>query len=96
MDFWFSAFYTYSVAAQITYTIYFGLLIIALALCVDFNNDNDKEDYAFWFYIFGVIIFWSAYSSQQFNSEWGQSILCRQCRHIYRALLNRRIFAILF
>ncbi len=49
-------------------SMYFGLLIIALAFWVDIRSGK-QADYAFWLYLFGVLAFWGGLSAQHSDSE---------------------------
>lgn len=49
-------------------SMYTGLLMIGLAFWVDMRSQN-KGDYSFWIYLFGVIAFWGGLSLQNSDSE---------------------------
>ena len=50
------------------FSIWFGLLTIFIAFWVDIRS-RKTGDYAFWLYIFGVIVFWCGLSMQHSDSE---------------------------
>ncbi len=49
-------------------SLYFGLLMVLIALWVDFRS-REQVDYAFWLYLFGVMAFWGGLSMQESDSE---------------------------
>lgn len=49
-------------------SMYFGLLVVALAFWVDVRSRH-TVDYAFWLYLFGVMAFWGGLTSQHSDSE---------------------------
>jgi hypothetical protein len=61
----------YELRAMIS--MYFGLLMIALAFWVDIRARN-TADYSFWLYIFGVMAFWGGMSWQHSDSEFSKFI----------------------
>lgn len=76
-------------------SLWFGLLMVLLALWVDIRSRHDK-DYAFWLYVFGVIAFWGGLSMMDSGSPYGKFIyLCINLTMIVvGAILSRRVFAI--
>ena len=73
----------------------FGLLIVLLAFWVDIRTRHDK-DYAFWFYLFGVVAFWGGLSMMHSDSKLNKFIyLCINLMMIVvGAMLSRRVFAV--
>lgn len=49
-------------------SMHFGLAMTLLAFWVDIRSQN-KADYAFWLYLFGVMTFWGGLTSQNSDSE---------------------------
>ena len=41
-----------------SFSMAFGLCVLAGAVYVDFKANTEEPDYAYWLYIFGVLIFW--------------------------------------
>ena len=76
-------------------SLWFGLLMILLALGVDLRTRSEK-DFAFWLYLFGVIAFWGGLSLMRSESELGKLLyLGINVVMIFAgALLSRRVFAI--
>jgi len=76
-------------------SLWFGLLIVLLAFWVDVRTRHDK-DYAFWLYLFGVIVFWGGLSMMHSDSELNKFIyLCINLAMIAAgAMLSRRVFAV--
>jgi hypothetical protein len=86
--------YTYS--DQALFSMFFGLIVLLFALYADFKYDNDHEDYAFWLYIVGTIIFWGGLSSQTSHSELSKFFYCliNVAMLFVSAILNRRVFTV--
>ena len=76
-------------------SMYFGLLMILVALWVDLRS-WEQADYAFWLYIFGVIAFWGGMTAQESDSELSKFIYF--CVNIVMivvgVVLVRRVFVI--
>ena len=76
-------------------SMYFGLLMILVALWVDLRS-LQQADYAFWLYIFGVIAFWCGMTAQESNSEFSKFFYF--CVNIFMivagVVLVRRVFVI--
>lgn len=85
-----------TLSTHATFSILFGLLILSVAIWLDFSSKDDGQDYAFWLYIFGVITFWSGLNVHIPNSELGKFFYClvNVMLLFVGALLNRRIFAV--
>lgn len=58
-----------------TVSLYFGLLIIAVAWLVDLRRWKDG-DFAFWLHLFGLMAFWGGLSAQHSGSELGKAVYC--------------------
>jgi hypothetical protein len=78
------------------FSLCFGLIILFYALYVDIRHSDEKEDYAFWLYLFGVMAFWGGLSSQSSNSELSHFIYCmiNIAMILISVFLNRRVFAV--
>lgn len=55
-------------------SLLFGLFTLALAVWVDLrsrlaSDPRDRQDFAFWLYLFGVIMFWGGLSLRESDSE---------------------------
>ena len=76
-------------------SLWFGLLIILIALRVDMRSGK-TADYAFWLYIFGVLAFWSGLSLQHSDSELSKFVyfLINLGLIATGALLVRRVFVV--
>lgn len=98
MDFWplLTRMQDYSFSQQAMFSMYFGLVILLFAIYTDFKYDDEREDYAFWLYIAGVIIFWCGLTSQHSDSEVSKFFYCmiNVGMLFVSTLLNRRVFAI--
>ncbi|MBX3708550.1 MAG: DUF2157 domain-containing protein [Gammaproteobacteria bacterium] len=86
----------FSFTQRAIFSMYFGLVVILAAIYMDFKHSNDDQDYAFWLYIIGVIIFWGGLSCQESESELTKFFYC--LINIFMILvsvfLNRKIFAV--
>lgn len=82
-------------ALRRTVSLWFGLLMLLLALRVDIRSRDDR-DYAFWLYLFGVLAFWGGLSWMHSDSELSKFIyLCINLAMIVvGAILSRRVFAV--
>ncbi len=79
-----------------SFSVYFGLIVIFSAIYMDFKHSNNRQDYAYWLYIFGVMIFWGGLSYQSSNSEVSKFFYCliNIGMVLTSVFLNRRVFAI--
>lgn len=82
-------------------SLVFGLGTCFIAMWVDVRsrraNGEWKQDYAFWLYIFGAIMFWGGLSLQRSGSELGKALyaLLNVGLVFWGAAIGRRIFTIL-
>ena len=83
-------------------SLVFGLATCALALWVDGRSrrsrDADaRQDFAFWLYIFGAIMFWGALSLRDSHNEWAKLCYCliNVLLVLLGAALARRVFTVL-
>jgi len=78
------------------FSLDFGLIVILVAIFVDFRNDDARQDYAFWLYIFGVLTFWGGLSCQDSHNELGKFLYCmiNLAMVLVGVFLNRRVFAV--
>jgi hypothetical protein len=76
-------------------SLWFGLLILLLALWTDIRSRRGK-DFAFWLYLFGLLAFWGGLSMMQSDSQASKFIyLCINLLLIAGgAILSRRMFAV--
>jgi hypothetical protein len=58
-----------------TVSLYFGLLVMALAWLVDLRKWK-HGDFAFWLHLFGVMTFWGGLTSQHAGDELGRAVYC--------------------
>lgn len=77
-------------------SLYTGLAMTALAIWVDVRSQQ-KADYAFWIYLFGVTAFWTGLSTQSSDSELAKFGYCaiNLLVIIVGVVLVRRIFVVL-
>jgi hypothetical protein len=77
-------------------SMWFGILMILLALWVDIRARKSGQDYAFWLYLFGVLAFWCGLSLQHSDSELSRFIyFCVNLGLIVAgAILVRRVFVV--
>jgi hypothetical protein len=82
-------------------SLVFGLFTCFLAMWVDVRSRRAqgewRQDYAFWLYIFGAIMFWGGLSLQNSGSEWGKLIyaLINVGLVFCGAAIGRRVFTVL-
>lgn len=76
-------------------SVLFGILMIALALWVDFRNQSVR-DHPFWLYLFGVLAFWGGLSLMESDSEWRKFAYCMVNVGMVLAgvLIRRRVFLV--
>lgn len=83
-------------------SLVFGLGTCALAMWVDVRtrlsrNVEWRQDFAFWLYLFGAIMFWGSLSMRDSGSEWGK--LLYAALNLFLVLLGaaigRRVFTVL-
>lgn len=83
-------------------SLVFGLGTCALAMWVDVRtrlsrNVEWRQDFAFWLYLFGAIMFWGSLSMSDSGSEWGK--LLYAALNLFLVLLGaaigRRVFTVL-
>lgn len=78
-------------------SLYFGLLMVGLAIWVDIRQMyDDGQDYAFWLYIFGVMTFWGGLTLMDSHSEWSKfGYFCiNMAMMLVGFLLLRRVFVV--
>lgn len=78
-----------------------GLFTCALAVWVDLRcrlatDPEDRQDFAFWLYIFGAAMFWAGLSLRDSSSELGKAIYCliNLVLVFWGAAINRRVFTV--
>ena len=76
-------------------SMWFGLLMVLLALWVDIRSRRSL-DYAFWLYLFGVMAFWGGLTSQPAENEIGRFLYC--CINLLLiavgVVLDRKVFVV--
>ncbi len=76
-------------------SMYFGLAMTLFALWVDIRSFK-SGDYAFWLYLFGVMVFWGGMTSQHSDSELSKLMYC--CVNLLLVgigvVIVRRVFVI--
>ncbi len=83
-------------------SLVFGLGTCALALWVDVRTrqateDAARQDFAFWLYIFGAIMFWAGLSLRDSDNEWGKAVYgaINLMLVFWGAAIGRRVFTVL-
>jgi len=83
-------------------SLVFGLATCALAMWVDVRSrrstDADaRQDFAFWLYLFGAIMFWAGLSLRDSSNEWGKFAYCliNLALIFGGAVIGRRVFTVL-
>ncbi len=82
-------------------SLVFGLATCALAVWVDLRTRlarraQDRQDFAFWLYVFGVIMFWGGLSLRESGSEWGKLgyAAINLFMVFWGAAIGRRVFTV--
>jgi len=82
-------------------SLVFGLATIFMALWVDVRSRQAREaewrqDYAFWLYIFGALMFWGGLSWRNSDSELGKALYCliNLAMIFAGAAIGRRVFTV--
>ncbi len=89
-------FYLDNYSWRAAFSMYFGLVVLAFAIYMDFRHSDEQCDYAFWLYIFGVMTFWGGLSLQHTDSEISKFIYCliNIFMIMVSVFLDRRVFAV--
>ena len=75
-------------------SIWFGLLVLAVAWTVDYRSRNG--DFAFWLHLFGLLAFWGGITSSESATELGRALYClfNAGLLVLAVLLMRRAYAV--
>ena len=83
-------------------SLVFGLATCALAMWVDLRTRTatqaeDRQDFAFWLYLFGALMFWCGLSLRESNSELNKFLyaLINVALVFLGAAIGRRVFTVL-
>jgi hypothetical protein len=83
-------------------SLVFGLATCALAVWVDLRcrlatDPIDRQDFAFWLYLLGTLMFWLGLSLRDSSSEVGKALYClvNVVLVLGGAAINRRVFTVL-
>ncbi|MGV3726137.1 DUF2157 domain-containing protein [Hydrogenophaga sp.] len=83
-------------------SLVFGLATCALAMWVDLRTRTatqaeDRQDFAFWLYLFGALMFWCGLSLRESNSELNKFLyaLINVAMVFLGAAIGRRVFTVL-
>lgn len=83
-------------------TLVFGIATVAIALWVDVRcrqatEAEWRQDYAFWLYLFGTLMFWGGLSWRDSDSELGKALYCliNVVMVFAGAVIGRRVFTVL-
>jgi hypothetical protein len=76
-------------------SLWFGIAMTLVAFWVDLRS-RFSRDYAFWLYLFGVLMFWGGLSLMDSGSAWGKLAYCgiNVAMILVGAVLGRRVFAV--
>jgi hypothetical protein len=79
-------------------SLFFGLAMMIIAFFTDYycSKNNYEEDYAFWGYLFGTIVFWMGLTLLDSNHEWSKMLYCliNIALLIWGVLVQRKIFLV--
>ena len=83
-------------------SLVFGIATCCIAVWVDIRSRRAAEpdwhqDYAFWLYLYGAIMFWGGLSLHDSASEWGKLLYCaiNLALVFWGAAIGRRVFTVL-
>ncbi|MCV0437080.1 MAG: DUF2157 domain-containing protein [Hydrogenophaga sp.] len=83
-------------------SLVFGLATCAIAVWVDLRtrtatNAEDRQDFAFWLYLFGALMFWCGLSLRESESEFNKFLyaLINVAMVFLGAAIGRRVFTVL-
>ncbi|MBG0795520.1 hypothetical protein IYY11_19380 [Methylocystis sp. H62] len=78
-----------------TVSMYFGLVVLAVAWLVDLKRWRNG-DFAFWLHLFGLLAFWGGLTAQHSGDELGKALYCAvNVGLIFLSLfLMRRVYAV--
>ena len=82
-------------------SLVFGIATVFIALWVDVRcrralDPEWRQDYAFWLYLFGTVMFWGSLSLHDSDSELGKAVYCliNVVLVFAGAALGRRVFTV--
>jgi len=82
-------------------SLLFGIATLFVALWVDLRcrraqQPEWRQDYAFWLYLFGTLMFWGGLSLRDSDSEWGKALYCliNLVLVFAGAAIGRRVFTV--
>ena len=83
-------------------SLLFGIATCCIAVWVDIRSRRAleaewRQDYAFWLYLFGAIMFWGGLSLHDSANEWGKLLYCaiNLALVFWGAAIGRRVFTVL-
>ena len=71
---WFAGADHFDFAMRRLVSIWFGLLVLAVAWIVDYRSRDG--DFAFWLHLFGLLAFWGGITSSDSATELGRAVYC--------------------
>ncbi|MBR0795171.1 hypothetical protein JQ615_07215 [Bradyrhizobium jicamae] len=71
---WFSGTAYADFATRRRVSVWFGLLVLALAWIIDYRSRNG--DFAFWLHLFGLMAFWGGITASDSATELGRALYC--------------------
>jgi hypothetical protein len=91
---WFSGMDHADFAMRRRVSIWFGLLVLAVAWTVDYRSRNG--DFAFWLHLFGLLAFWGGITASDSATELGRAIYCMFNVGLlaFAVILMRRAYAV--
>lgn len=76
-------------------SLWFGLATLVAAYAID--RGGEREDFAFWIYLFGLLAFWGGLSMMNSDSELGKFFYCLiNCGLLAVSVLLRRTMFVIF
>ncbi|MCC3244155.1 hypothetical protein LG047_02260 [Methylocystis sp. WRRC1] len=92
---WLMGITEFSWEQRATVSMYFGLLVLAVAWLVDLKRWKNG-DFAFWLHLFGLMAFWGGLTAQHSGDEFGKAMYCaiNVGLVVLSLFLMRRVYAV--
>lgn len=92
---WLMGVAAFSWEQRATVSLYFGLIVMAVAWLVDLRK-WENGDFAFWLHLSGVLAFWGGLTAQHAGDEFGRAVYCaiNAGLIVLAIFLMRRVYAV--
>lgn len=81
---------------QVRVSFWFGIGCLIVAYLIDVRHRRSQGDFAFWLYLFGLIMFWGSLPMMGEKTEWSRFIYCliNLGLMLLSVILKRRLFTV--